>query len=70
MATRTLAAYVAVGKETPRLLVVELLADLLDELAVVVELAEEVAGKTVVDFAGGAAVDVERYAEPLEGVLY
>ena len=57
---------VTVGEELTGFLVVELLALQLDELAVIVELAEEVAGQLVMGGAGGAAIDIERDAEALE----
>ena len=69
MATRTLASNVAVSQEMASLLVVELLGGHRDELALVIELAEEVAGKLVVGLAGSAAIDVEGDAEALEAVL-
>ncbi len=52
-----------------RLLVVVLFGLLLDELAVVVELSEEIARETVVGGGGGAAVYVEGDAELLEGLF-
>ena len=69
MATRTLAADVPVSQEMARLLVVELLAHLLDELPVVIQLAEEIARQFVVRLARCAAIDVEGNAEALEAVL-
>ena len=69
MAARALAADVPVSQEVARLLVVELLAHLLDELTLVIELAEEVACKLVVRLARRAAIDVERDAKPLERIL-
>ena len=52
-----------------RLLVVELFALHLGQLALVVQFLEEVAGHLVMRGAGGAAVDIERDAEALERVL-
>ena len=69
MTTGTFTFNIAVGQEMTRLLVVELLADLLDELSFVVELTEEVAGKLVVGLARRAAIDIEGDAEALEAVL-
>ena len=69
VASRTLAAYVTVRKEMAGLLVIELLANLLHELALVIEFAEEVACELVVSGARGAAVDVKRNAEAPETVL-
>ena len=60
---------IAVGQKLAGLFVIILLGLLLHELAVVVELAEEVAGQPMVRGAGGAAVDVERNAELLERLL-
>ena len=53
MTTRTLTTDVAVGEELLSLWVIELLGSLLDELAVVVEMAEEIRCQLVVDLAGG-----------------
>ena len=69
MAAGTFATDVAVGEELVGLFVVELFGSLLNELAFIIELAEEVAGKLVVNLACCAAVDVERDAELLERVL-
>ena len=66
---RTFTANVAVGKEVIGLLIVELFRHLLDELPVVIELAEEITRELVVRLACGAAIDVERDAEALEAVL-
>ena len=57
---------IAVGKELVSLRVVILLRLLLDELSVVIELAEEITCKLVVRWRSGAAVDVERDTELLE----
>ena len=60
---------VAVGKKLARhLIAILLLGDLL-QLAVVIELAEEVGGKLIVDGAGRAAIDIERDTELLKRVL-
>ena len=69
VASRTLAAYVTIRKEMAGLLVIELLANLLHELALVIEFAEEVACELVVSGTRGAAVDVKRNAEAPETVL-
>ena len=69
MATRTLSADVAVGQEVAGLLVVELFAHLFNELAIVIEFAEEVAGKLVVRLARSATINIEGNAKPLEAVL-
>ena len=60
---------VAVGEEFARHLVAVLFLGVLLEDAFVVECAEEVGGKLMVDFGGCAAVDVERDAEFFERVL-
>ena len=60
---------VAVGEEGLGLGVVVLLALLGDELAVVIELAEEAGGVLGVHLGGRTAVDVEMDAQALEGVL-
>ena len=60
---------VAVRQELLRLGVVVLLALLRDELARVVEPAEELGGRLGVHLGRGAAIDVEMDAEPLERVL-
>ena len=60
---------VAVGEERLRLLVVILHRSLLDELALVIELAEEGRGGRGVRRRRGARIDVERHAEPLERAL-
>ena len=60
---------VAVREELLGLGVVVLLALLGDELALLVELAEEAGGVLFVHLGGGAAIDVEVDAEPFEGVL-
>ena len=60
---------VAVGKEGAGLLVVVLHRALLDELALVVELAEELRSGLGVGGRRGARVDVERHAEALERTL-
>ena len=57
---------VTVGKERLRLLVVILHRGLLDELALIVKLAEEVRSRPGVGGRRGARIDVERHAEPLE----
>ena len=69
MTVRTFAHDVAVGQKLLRLFVVELRGGFLGELALVVELAEEVGGKLVVRFARGARIHVERDAEVLETLL-
>ena len=60
---------IAVGQEFTRDLVAELLLGNLLQLAFVIELAEEVRGKLVVDAACRAAIDVERDTELLERAL-
>ena len=66
---RTGAHDIAVGEELAGHLVTVLLLGYLFELAVVIELAEEVGCKLVVYLAGGAAVDVKRDAELFKRVL-
>ena len=66
---RTFAHDVTVGKELTGFLVVILFALLFDELAVIVELAEEVGSELVVGGTCRAAVHVERDAELLERIL-
>ena len=66
---RTGANDVAVGKKFARNLVAELLFCLLHKLVLVVESAEEVARKLVMNIRSGAAVDVERDAELLKRLL-
>ena len=63
MTTRTFATNVAVGEELMLCLVVVLFAFEFYELAFVVELAEEVGCKLVVNRRSSAAIDVERNAE-------
>ena len=53
MAAWALATNVTVGEELLSLWVVELLGSLLDELAVVIELAEEIRSQLVGNLAGG-----------------
>ena len=69
MATGAFAADVAVGKEVACLFVIELLADLFHQFALVIQFLEEVAGQLVMSVAGGAAIDIEADAEALEGIL-
>lgn len=69
MAMGAFAHHIAVGKELPRLLIVELLALFLNEFSLVVEFPEEVGCELVVNIAGGAAVDVERDAKFLERIF-
>ena len=69
VATGTFARDVAVGQESLRLLVIILHGGLLDELALVVEFAEEVRCRLVVYLRCGAPVHVERDAELLERLL-
>ncbi len=63
------ARHVAVCQELPGLLVVELLGSLLHKLAVVVKFAEELGGGPAVCVGSGAAIDVERDTELLEGIF-
>ena len=63
MATRTLATDVAVGEELLLSLIVVLVAFYLHKLAFVVELAEEISSKLVMDGRSGATIDIERNAE-------
>ena len=65
-AARASAHDVAVGEKLPRHCVAVLLLHLLHQFAVIIELAEEVRGKLVMDGTCGTAVDVERDAEVLE----
>ena len=69
MAVGTFAHDVAISLEGTSCLVIELLRSLLNEFAVIVELAEKIAGELVVCLARGTRIDVERDAELLEGVL-
>ena len=69
VAARAFATDVAVGEELTFLFVVELLALHLHELAVVVQLAEEICGKLMVGGGGGAAIDIEGDAEVGERLL-
>jgi hypothetical protein len=69
MATWTLTADVTVGEELLGLLVIELLGGLFDEFSVLVEFLEEVRSELVVNLARRAAVNVERDAKLLEGIL-
>ncbi len=69
MAAGTLSADVAVGKETSRLLIVELLAHLFHKLTLIIEFAEEIAGKLMVYVARGATVDIKGYTETAETLL-
>ena len=58
--------YVAVGKEGPGLGIVVLLALARDELALVIQLPEELGGVLLVHLGSRPAVDVEIYPESLE----
>ena len=60
VAVRTLAADITVGEEVTGLGVIELLGGLLDELAVVVELAEVIRSQLVMNGGSGARVDIKR----------
>src|SRR5699024_458938 len=60
---------VAVGQELLRLLVVVLLRGLLYKLAIFVELFKEARSGVGMRLGRGAAVDIERDVEILEGVL-
>ena len=60
---------VAVGQKLARHLVAILLLGDLLQLAVVIELAEEVGGELIVDGAGRATIDVKRDTELLKRVL-
>ena len=53
VATWTLATDITIRKELLSLRIIELLRSLLDELAVVIELAEEIRSQLVVNLAGG-----------------
>ena len=64
------ADYVTVGKEGPGLRVVVLLGLADNELAFIVELAEEVRSRLLMYGGGRPAVDVEIDAQPGEGVPY
>ena len=57
---------IAVGKEGLGLLVVVLLGGLLDELTLIVELAEELRSGLVVRRRGGTRIDIERDTQPLK----
>jgi hypothetical protein len=69
MAARALAADSTVGEELLRLWIVELLGGLLDKLAIVIEMAEEVGSQLVVGLARGTRIDVESDAKALKRVL-
>ena len=69
LAVGTGAHDVTVGQKLLRLLVVVLLGGLLDELALGVELAEEIRRRLGMDGRRGARIDVERHAEPFERTL-
>ena len=66
VATGTFARDVAVGQESLGLLVIVLHRGLLDELALVIELAEEVRCRVMVHLRRGASIDIERNAELLK----
>ena len=66
VAHRTFTLNITVGEELLRGLIVELFAFLLNKLAVVVQILEEITGKLVVDFRSGARIHVKRDAEALE----
>ena len=68
VAVGALALDVAVGQELAVLLVIELLGHLLDELALVIEFAEELSGKLVMRLARRAAVDIIRDTQFLERI--
>ena len=68
-AARACAHDIAVGKEGLRLLVVILHRGALDELALVVELAEKLRRRLVVRGRRGARIDVERDAQTAERLL-
>ena len=69
MAMRALAADIAIGKEMPCLLIVELLGYLLNELAVVIQVLEIVRGKLMVNGRGGTAINIKRNAEIIKRFL-
>ena len=52
-----------------RLLIIELFANLLHKLAVIIKLAKEVARQLVVRLAGSTTIHIKRYAEFLKAVL-
>ena len=66
MAMRALAADIAIGKEMPCLLIVELIGYLLNELAVVIQVLEIIRGKLMVDGRGCTAVYIKLNAEILK----
>ncbi len=69
MAVGAFARHIAVGQELVSLLVVELRGGFLRQFPFVVEFAEEISSKLVVDFTGGAAVDIEVDAELLKRIF-
>ena len=69
MAMRALAADIAIGKEMACLLIVKLFGNLLDELAVFIQMLEIIRGELMVDGRGGTAVNIKRNAEILKRFL-
>ena len=69
-AVRACAYYIAVGKKGLRILVIVLHRCLLDELALVVELAEEIRRRRAVRRRRGARIYVEGYAQTFERRFY
>ena len=69
VATRTFTLDVAVGQELLRLFIIKLLRGLLHKLPLVIQLAEEVSGKLVVNLAGRTAIDIETDAKVLKRLL-
>ncbi len=69
MAVGTFADDVAVGQELVGFLVVVLLSLLFNELALIVEFAEEVRGKLLVRLGSGTAVDIKTDTEVFETSL-
>ena len=69
VATRTFAANVTVGEKLLCLWIIELLGCLLDKLAIVIEVTEEVRSQLVMGLARGTRLDVESDTKTLERVL-
>ena len=63
VAAWALAANVAIGEELVSLFVVELFGSLFDELALVIEFAEEIGCKLMMDFRRGTRINIKRDAK-------
>ena len=69
MAARALAADVAVSEELLGLRIIELLGCLLDKLAIVIEMTEEIRSQLMVGLARGTRIDIKSDAKSLERVF-